>query len=275
MPINFDVVIDTPDPSLDMKAGLETFQGISDATRLIAETILKEHVPQRLSYRGKVRTNLKKSFKGSYGQIFDLEFYDQGLQDKFDRIGKPAFLQLMQYFLNESLYEDQDSNELSPKAHKVLEKLGDVADHLVKKLRMSSLEQIHQVSVKFGYDTRLRFRKSSENQILIAKFDTETVKAIEATEDQEIVDLTVSITRLNIHTGNGRFVEKGKYETVAFGFAAEYRLIRLAAKKLFSENLDHNNGLDQEQWKTLIVSARAIKLRDGKVIKYIVTSFRQ
>jgi len=275
MPINFDVVIDTPDPSIDMKAGLETFQGISDATRLIAETILKEHVPERLSYRGKVRTNLKKTFKGSYGQIFDLEFYDQGFQDKFDRIGKTAFLQLMQYFLNESLYEDQDADDLSSKAHQVLERLGDVADNLVKKLRLSSLEQIHQVSVKFGYDTRLRFRKSSENQILIAKFDTETVKALEATEDPGIVDLTVSITRLNINTGNGRFVEEGKDETVAFGFAAEYKLIRLAAKKLFSENLNYNNGLDRKQWRTLIVSAKAIRLRDGRVVKYIVTSFRQ
>jgi hypothetical protein len=274
MPINFDVVIDTPDPSIDMKAGLETFQGISDATRLIAETILNEHVPQRLSYRGKVRTNLKESFKGSYGQIFDLAFYDEGFQAKFDRIGKAAFLQLMQYLFNESLYDDQHAEVLSPRALAVLDALGDVSEDLVRQLRLSSLERIHQVSVKFGYDTRLRFRKNGRNQTLIAKFDTETVNALEATEDPEIMDLNVSITRLNINTGNGRFVEEGKYETVPFGFAAEYKLIRLASKKLFSENLNHNNGLDQADWRTLIVSARAIRLRDEKIVKYIITGFR-
>lgn len=273
MPINLDVVFDTPEQSLDMKAGLESLQGVSDATRLIAETILNEGAPERLSYKGKVRTNLKKTFKGSYGQVFDLEIYDPKMLQKFHRVGKSSFLELMRYFLAESLY--QEPSELQPKAQKVLDDLGGVAEDLVNQLRVSALDKIHCVSVKFGYDVRLRFRKNSQEQIVVAKFNGDSARVLEAKEDSHDIDLVVSITRLNINTGNGRLVESDKFETVAFGFGAEYRSIKLEAKKLFSENLDHNNGLDREQWKTLRVSARPIRLKDGKIVKYIVKGFYQ
>lgn len=275
MPINFDVIVDTQEPTVDMKAGLETFQGVSDATRIIAQTVLNERTPERLSYRGKVRTNLKKSFTGSYGQIFDLHVYDERLANKLDVLGRKAFLELMQYFLREALYQDPEADELSPKASAVLDRLGDVADQLVDQLRTSTLAKMHQVSLKFGYDTRLRFRKSNQQQVTIAKFDTETAEVLKVTEDAQIIELKVSITRLNINTGNGRLLELGEHETVAFGFAAEYRFLQRRAKKLFSENLDHNNGLDQEQWQTLKVSARPLRLRNGKVVKYILTGFDQ
>lgn len=271
MPINLDVVVDTPDHSIDMKAGLESLQGVSDATRLIGETVLSERTPQRLSYKGKVRTNLKRTFTGSYGQVFDLEIYDDRLKRNFNRIGKSAFLELMRYFLLESLYED--GGELSPKAQGALERLGDTADELVDQLRKSSIEKIHQISVKFDHDVRLRFRKSSQEQPIIASFNKNTAKVLETTEDAQSVDLAVSITRLNINTGNGRLVEVGKYETIAFGFATEYRSVSFRAKKLFSANLDSNNGLDQDQWKTVRISARPIRLMDRKIVKYIVTGF--
>lgn len=271
MPINLDVVVDTPEQSVDMKSGLESLQGVSDATRLIAETILSEKTPKRLSYQGRVRTNLKRTFKGSYGQVFDLAIYDDKLLKNFNRIGRSAFLELMQYFLKESLY--QDTEELSVRAQSILDKLGDNAEDLVTQLRVSSLEKIHQISVKFNHDIRLRFRKNSEEQITIAKFNKDTAKVLEAKQDPQVFDLVVSITRLNINTGNGRLAEVGKFETVAFGFGSEYRTVKFEAKKLFSENLDYNNGLDQEHWKTLKISVSPIKLKDGKIVKYIVKSF--
>lgn len=40
MCINFDVVIESPENSVDMKAGLDTLQGASEATRYVAETFL-------------------------------------------------------------------------------------------------------------------------------------------------------------------------------------------------------------------------------------------
>ncbi|WP_291374743.1 hypothetical protein [Acinetobacter sp. UBA6720] len=39
MELELDLVIDTPNFSVDMKSGLTTMQGVSDAVRLIAETV--------------------------------------------------------------------------------------------------------------------------------------------------------------------------------------------------------------------------------------------
>lgn len=45
MSVNFELIIDTPSFEVDMKSGLTTLQGISDATRTIAETLLTEKCP--------------------------------------------------------------------------------------------------------------------------------------------------------------------------------------------------------------------------------------
>lgn len=271
MTLKMDVVVDSAEPSVDMKSGLDSFQGVSDATRKIAETILTEKVPQRLNHKSKVRTTLKRTFTGSYGQMFDLNIYDETLRQRFKSIGRPAFIELMQYFFKEALYEDFTLQ--SKRAQNVLDKLGDTSEELVKELRVSALENIHQVSLKFHRTLEIRFRKSRENQISIGRFDESTAEVLEATEDKEDVDLVVSITRLNINTGNGRLKQKGAAETVAFGFSSEYKAVRLKAKKLFSANLDYNNGLDESEWNTLQISARPIRLKDGKIIKYIVKGY--
>ena len=65
MSINFDIEIDSPEYAVDMKSGLDTLQGVSDATRTIAESVLTDRVVRRQSYKSKVRTKLKRTFKGS------------------------------------------------------------------------------------------------------------------------------------------------------------------------------------------------------------------
>ena len=85
MSINFDVVIDTPENSVDMKSGLDTLQGVSDATCCIAEVILTEKTPKRQTHKRKIRTTLKQSFKGSYGHIFSLDIFDTKIKDKFNQ----------------------------------------------------------------------------------------------------------------------------------------------------------------------------------------------
>lgn len=269
MSINLDIVIDSPEPAIDMKAGLDTLQGVSEATRYIAETLLTDRLVQRQSHKSKVRTKLKQSFKGSYGHVFSLEIYDEELKRKFNRIGREIFSEIMSYFISESLY--LESENLSDKAQKIIDKLGDVSENLIKQLRISSLENIHEISRKFNHNVVVNYRKSINKKTIIAKFDKTTAKALEAKESDKKITLTVSINRLNIFTGNGRLLIKGEDETVAFGFGIKYVEVRLEAKKKFSENLDHNNGLDREKWKYLKIEVRSIELRDGKIIKYIVT----
>lgn len=271
MTINLDLVIETDDDSVDMKAGLTSMQGVSDAVRCIAESVLTEKVPERKTSKSNVRTSLKRSFKGSYGHIFTLDLHDEELQKKLNKIGRAAFVELIGYFISESLY--REPNQLSLKAQKVLNGLGETANQIVQQLRVSALENIHEISTKFDNDIRIRHRISRDEQKVIAKFDRDSAKVLQAKQSDEKYDLTVVITRLNIHTGNGRLQIEGEDETVAFGFGVGYKEVSVKAKKLFSENLDHNNGIEKDRWKYLKISVSPIKLKDGRVIKYIVKGF--
>ncbi len=271
MSINLDVVIGTPEYEVDMKAGLDTLHGVSDATRCIAETLLTQKVPQRQTAKSNVRTIMKRTFSGSYGQMFTIDISDEDLRKEYRKIGNATFAELMSYFMSESLY--LETAELSEKAQKIILKLGDTAESLVKQLRVSAMEDVHEVSTKFGYPVTIRYRKSALEQITIAKFDSTTVQALQARESDEQTEILASITRLNINTGNGRLLLKGADETVAFGFGIEYKAVTLAAKKIFSENLNFNNGLNSSNWRFLRIIVRPIKLRDDKIVKYIVKGY--
>jgi hypothetical protein len=275
MTVNFDLVIDTEEDSVDMKAGLDTMQGISDAMRCAAQTILTGKTPKQQWHKGKVRTTLKRNFKGSYGHIFSLDIYDDKLSKKLNSIGRLAFVELISYIITESLYKETNPDTLSPKARKVLDELGENYDKAVSQLRISSLSNIHEISSKFNHDVKIRHRISRDKQTIIAQFNQDTAKVLEATEQDDAIDLTVNITRLNIFTGNGRLQIKDQDtdETIAFGFGIRYTDIELKAKKVFSENLNHNNGIHQEEYKYLNIIASPVKLNDGKIVKYIVKGF--
>lgn len=271
MSVNFDVVIDTAEDSVDMKSGLNTLQGVSDATRYIAEAILGERVPERQTHKAKVRTMLKQSFKGSYGQKFSIEIFDEKLQNRLDKIGKVVFAELVGYYLKDSMYADPGN--LSAKGLAIIEQMGELSEELVQQLRISSLKDIHDVSTKFDHDVKIRYRKSRDEQVILAQFDSESAKVLETVPSDEEVAIVAGITRLNTHTGNGRLQLRGECETVAFGFGADYKTIEIAGKKRFSENLHYNNGRDNEQWHYLEIVATTIRLHDGKVIKYIIKGY--
>ncbi|KRW82923.1 hypothetical protein [Marinobacter sp. P4B1] len=271
MTINFDLVIETTEDSVDMKAGLESMQGVSDALRCVAESVLTGKTPQRQTHKSKVRTSLKKSFKGSYGQVFSVDIYDDKLNKKLKTIGRPAFAELISYFISESLYIE--ARPLSARAKKTLDELGEQSESVVNQLRVSALENIHQISLKFNHDIKIRYRKSRNDITTLANFNRNTAKSLEAKTSNETVDLNVIVTRLNIHTGNGRLQVEGQDETVAFGFGITYRDVRLEAKKIFSENLNHNNGLKPSEWQYIKISASPVRLKDGRVVKHIVKGF--
>lgn len=270
MTINLDVVIDTPEHSVDMKAGLDSLQGISDATRCIAESILTEQVPEKQHHKGKVRTTLKQSFTGSYGHVFSIDIHDEKLLKKFNQIGKVVFAELIGFYLREALY--LDTSKLSVKANSIIEKLGPLSEELESQLRKSSLGNIHQISTKFDHDLKLRYRPSRNEQTIIAEFDRSTAKILQAKPTEEIFDIEANITRLNINTGNGRLLVKGEKDTVAFGFEYKYQTVRIEAKKLFSKNLDFNNGLEDKDREFLKISITPIRLHDQTIVKYLVRS---
>ncbi|MEZ8627798.1 hypothetical protein AB6D75_18600 [Vibrio splendidus] len=254
-----------------MKSALDTLQGSSEITRYVAETLLTETVPKKLSHTKKIRTNLKQSFKGSYGQIFSLDIYDPTLQRKFDEIGNETFTELLTHFVGEALY--QNTPKLSDHATRTLEKLGaDTQVALINQLRVSSLKKVHDVTTKFGHDVMFRYRENAHDQKVIGTFDKASALVLDTSISGKVVKIKASITRLNINTGNGRLLIVGGPETVAFGFGLgrEYQELKLAAKKQFSSNLDFNNGRQSENWQILDLKAIPIKTRDGKIVKYMI-----
>ncbi|TVO36208.1 hypothetical protein [Vibrio algivorus] len=271
MSISFDVVINSEDYSVDMNSGLDTLKGASEVTQQIATTLLVDKVPQKLTSDNKVRTTLKRSFKGSFGQVFSLEFYDEEAKKRFNKMGKSVFIELMSYFINEALF--QNTLKLSKKATATLEKMGgELEENLLNQLRKSSLSHLHASPNKFNKDVSLRFRKSRVEQKVIATLNKETYKTLVPKTDRKKIQITASITRLNINTGNGRLLLKGKDETIAFGFPLQkhYRQLKVASKKIFSDNLHINNGQEKENWKTLNLVAHTLKTHDGKIIKYLL-----
>lgn len=268
MSVNFDVVINTLDYSVDMQKGLETLQGASEITRQIAETLLTEKVPQRQTSNKKVRTRMRGSFKGSYGQKFSLEIEDADLQKRLREIGKSTLVELMSYFIAEAMY--REPLPLSARAENILKKLDRLEEQLIEQLRKSSLEHLHAVATHFGEDVKLLYRKSAKNKIEIAKVDKTSIYNLQPRTSKKVVTIRASITRLNINTGNGRLKLEGANETVAFGFNTEYRDLKREAKKKFSKNLDDNNGLSSDKWTFLEMKAHPVTLKNGKIIKYLI-----
>lgn len=265
MTLNFDVLIDSDDYSVDMTSGLETLQGASEVTRQIAETLLTEHVPQHLTSASRVRTKLKRTFSGSYGQIYSLEINDETLGERYKRIGKKTFLELMSYFINEALY--LESPALSAKSEKFIDNMFDLEEKLIEQLRKSSLKHLHAASIYSNKPVKIRHRSS---EFTIADINKTTFGTLQPKTDRNKVLIEASITRFNINTGNGRLLIKGDDSTVAFGFPSKYKEVKQAAKKKFSSNLDNNNGLPNEAWATLKLEAHTLQLGDGQIIKYLI-----
>lgn len=268
MEVNFDFVIGSEEYAVDMQAGLETMKGVSDSSRLIAEALLSNTVSSVKTHKSDIRTSLKKTFKGSYAQVFSIETYTTEMTLRLREIGKDVFAELMAYFLSEAVYEE--SPELSEKAKIVLLKL---SNSTIKKLLVrlrEPLKHIHKVSKTFNYPVQIRYRaKVNEPPKLLQTFDLLTNEALNAIQTNEVIDLHAAVTRLNINTGNGRIQTSDDIRTVAFGFGNNFRNTSHAIKKMFSENLDKNMGIDPEYRETLKFKASPVRLNDSTIVKYI------
>lgn len=268
MEIPLDLLIDTP-PSVhqvDMKTGLDTMQGISDAVRTIAETVVYQRVPEKKSSKNKIRTNMKETFEGSYGLAFSLDAYDDA-KELCNIIGRPIIVELIEYYLAEAL--DTASKELTESAEKIRESLGDLSLELISVLRGQMLKDAHRTCINFGFSTKLRYRgvkRIRELQI----FDENTYASLVPKENKQIKTIEVAITRFNRYTGNGRLQVKGSEETKAFGFLG-YKTVENHLRRKVASNLLENTGLsDPEDMTFLKIECYTYERRDGKIMKYMI-----
>lgn len=268
MPINLDLVIDSPENEVDMKSALKTMEGISEASGVISEAVLDENFHQRQTSKRKVRTILMESFKGSYGHRFRVDFDEEKLVKRYRSLGKDTIVELYVYFLHEAML--LDSPALSTRAQKVLDDMEEKSERVVEKLRNGTLKRIHKVAKDFNHEVKLRHRKSRNDKTIITVFNQETSRALSLKEINKTVELEAVISRLNIFTGNGRMVVRGESETVAFGFSGNYKSVKMSTKKILSVNLDQNNAVSADNSTYLRLEAKPVARLDGKIVKYLI-----
>ena len=267
--MDFDIVINTPDNTVDMKTGLNTMQGASEVLRVATDAVLTGHVPARKSHRSSVRTSLKKSFPGSYGHTFSLDVHDPDLKTKLDTIGHDTFIETITYLVEEALYINH-GRILSKAAQAVIDNLGNSYDTLLNKLRQSPLKGLHESANRFNFSAKLRYRKSDTEQTIIKEVDRSTAKALNTKNNRRKQDIVACITRFNIHTGNGRLLIKGHDETIPFSISIPYKDVKFETKQVFSDNLGANNGIAPDSRVYLDLRARSIDAYGGYVVKYII-----
>ena len=272
MEIPLEVKIDSPDYEVDMKAGLESLLGTSDTIRTISESILKKRVVKSQYSGSPVRTNMKKTFKGSYGMFFSI-FIEPEKQPEFKEIGRQAFLELITYFMHDALNLVPDV-KLGKKAQQVLSLMGEDAEELTSILRGKSngLRTMHEISVKFGYPISVSYKKSNGERFVLIKLDRSTEKNFKATIGTKNKTIYAAVTRFNSFTGNGRLIQEGEDETVSFGFGLTFKEMAPTLKKVFSTNLNENTGVVESDFKYLKLEVNELKRSDGKIIKFIVKS---
>jgi len=266
--LEFEIIVKTGEDAVDMKAGLETFQGMSDAARKIATSFANDQVLKRINYKSDIKTRLKHSFKGSYGQRFSIDIQGGAEQRAINEMGTEVFVELLSHTMMAARYGRTPN--LSKSAQVVLDAMRMSEIDLIDEIRSSCMRRVHKVPAKFNQDVLLRHAPKGAQPVVVAHFDRSSAKLLDPIFDPVEVEIRAAVSRLNINTGNGRCKLLGEKDTVAFGFSGDYFFIDVDLKKHFSENLDANNGTPQEHWSYIPIRAQRVKLNDGKVVKYLI-----
>ena len=269
--IELDVIIDTPENEIDMQYGLETLKGTSDVVTLVSEAVLEGTIAKtgrRTVGSKNLRTKLKRSFKGSFGQRFSIEIEDNRLVTKLRKMGDDVFVEVVSYFIMEALY--LDAGELTAEASAVLDGLEGVAENLFRRID-TPLKEMHKISRNYNYDVKLRHRKRGHETKQLVKLTSETSSYLtDSTIDENIEELEVVIVRYHSKTGNGRLHIKGHDEFYSFGYGTNLAQVKRALRKKISENLHINNTMHPENGTFIRVRVKKKVLPTGAVIKYLI-----
>jgi hypothetical protein len=270
--LELDVVISAPEGEIDMQFGLDTLRGTSDVVSLITEAILAGEMPasgRRTHRSNDVRTKLKQSFKGSFGQRFSIEISNPKLKKKLRDMGDAVFLDVLSYFILEALY--LDSGNLSNEVSAVLDKLGGISDNLFKRVK-NPLIEMHQISKYYKYDLKLRYRKRGEHthKQLVCLTEETSKKLTETTLENNTFTIDAVIIRYHSKTGNGRLHIRGASQFYSFGFAEVLGATKRIVRHKLSENLHINNLVDPEKGTYVKLRVKRIAFSTGDTVKYLI-----
>ena len=275
MEVNLDIVVHTHEKEqMDMQYGLDTLMGASDTVGLIAETLLTKDLKKR-THTSKVRTRLKGSFKGSYGQKFSIHVEDKVLAKRLEKIGRDTFVKAISYIISDALYLNVEQDP--PKeVQQLIDELDSDDDNdnytkLVERLE-DPLKRLHYMPTYFRSPVAFRYRKRGEQPQELVKFDGGTIENITESYTSEADSIFECIVfRVHNRTGNGRVYIKATEEVVSFSLASEVGGVRRRQIKKLSQNSTDNAELKTENGITLKLSAREIRLKSGKLVRLIVS----
>ena len=267
MKVSLDLVINSGDDEIDMDYALQTLLGASGVTSIITEAILRGKVKENRHQSNEIRTNLKHSFTGSFGQRFDVVISDRKVAARLSSMTRTVFAEVMSYYIYESLFLEGPA--LSDAAKKVVSGLDDIEDELTKAIR-NRLKNMHKISTMCNYSVDLNYRKPGEKQKIITLNKNTALNITELIETNHDHQIEAIVTRFNTFTGNGRLLVRGEEKTTSFGFLNGLKYVTDAQTKKITSNLDANNRLAEEEREYLLLKVRDLTISNGGVVKYLI-----
>lgn len=267
MKVSLDLVINSGDDEIDMDYALQTLLGASGVTSIITEAILRGKVKENRHQSNEIRTNLKHSFTGSFGQRFDVVISDRKVAARLSSMTRTVFAEVMSYYIYESLFLEGPA--LSDAAKKVVSGLDDIEDELTKAIR-NRLKNMHKISTMCNYSVDLNYRKPGEKQKIITLNKNTALNITELIETNHDHQIEAIVTRFNTFTGNGRLLVRGGEKTTSFGFLNGLKYVTDAQTKKITSNLDANNRLAEEEREYLLLKVRDLTISNGEVVKYLI-----
>lgn len=267
MKVSLDLVINSGDDEIDMDYALQTLLGASGVTSIITEAILRGKVKENRHQSNEIRTNLKHSFTGSFGQRFDVVISDRKVAARLSSMTRTVFAEVMSYYIYESLFLEGPA--LSDAAKKAVSGLDDIEDELTKAIR-NRLKNMHKISTMCNYSVDLNYRKPGEKQKIITLNKNTALNITELIETNHDHQIEAIVTRFNTFTGNGRLLVRGEEKTTSFGFLNGLKYVTDAQTKKITSNLDANNRLAEEEREYLLLKVRDLTISNGEVVKYLI-----
>ncbi len=266
--IQMALVISTPGHELDMMHGSTTFIGASTLITRLADAALDEGIVEKRQTSNPIRADLQRNFESSFGQNFVIRVKGEELVRKLNDIGKKTFCEVIQFYVQESLY--QEPPKLSRRASQIVDRLSDIHEDLIAHIR-NPMKDLHKVTEAYGYDITLQHRIEGGKTDIVS-LNEDTALMLRPTRLTNVDhEFSVVITRFNHLTGNGRLIIEGHSNTVAFSFSSGIKLVRVEIKKAVSKNLDQNTVLNEDCWLYMRVNAKKLTLRNQKIVKLLIS----
>ncbi|MDI6440312.1 hypothetical protein QMW88_19460 [Cronobacter dublinensis] len=267
MKVSLDLVINSGENEVDMDYALQTLSGASGVTSIITEAILRGKVKENRHQNNEIRTKLKHSFTGSFGQCFDVVISDKNVAARLSTMTRTVFSEVMSYYIYESLF--LESPRLSDAAIRIIKGLEDIEDELTKAIR-NRLKNMHKISTMCNYSVDLNYRKPGGKQRIATLNEHTALNITELIETDHDHYIEAIITRFNTFTGNGRLLVNGEEKTTSFGFLNGLKYVTDAQTKKITSNLDVNNRLAEEEREHLLLKVRDMTISNGEIVKYLV-----